>query len=162
MRACPPFGRLVRAVPCWLAGSLAACTIFGSSPAARSPLRERLSTADTSRIEDAARACLSKSGWKVDPVGGLSGGANVVSASKAKDETNLYIQPPEINPRITGGPDYGDPFWSCLGGELSLPGSAASESSPAQPDEPKKPDKTAKPTSGEDEPKPDHAGPPHH
>jgi hypothetical protein len=118
--------------------ALAACSIFGSSPASSGSLRAKLAAADTSRVEDAARACLTKQGWKVDPVGGLSGGANIVSASKAKNEMSVYIQPPEITPRVTGGPDYGDPFWSCLGGELasaSAPPSAASDA----PDPPETP-----------------------
>jgi hypothetical protein len=101
-----------------------ACSTFANSPATRGALHDRLTGADTSRIEDATRACLTKGGWKVDPVGSLSGGANVVTAAKAKSDTSVYIQPPEVSPRITGGPDYDDPFWSCLGEELAKPSTA--------------------------------------
>jgi len=94
---------------------VAACA---TAPAMRSPLRERLATTGTSDVEAAARACLAKEGWRVDSVGSYSGGAMVVSAAKAKDQTAVYIYPPEQKPRITGGPDEGDPFWKCLGGEL--------------------------------------------
>jgi hypothetical protein len=97
---------------------LAACPASSSSPAARSPLREQLASTDTSDVEQAARTCLQKSGWKVDPIGGLSGGANVVTAYKAKEQTDVYIYPPTTNPRITGGPDYTDGFWGCLGHQL--------------------------------------------
>ncbi|HZU85766.1 MAG TPA: hypothetical protein VE987_22730 [Polyangiaceae bacterium] len=113
-----------------------ACATFSTSPATHSPLRDRLAAADTSRVEEAARTCLSKSGWKVDPVGGLSAGANVVTASKAKDETNVYIQPPEVTPRVTGGPDYDDPFWSCLGGELANPSPPPAAAAPGSDDSP--------------------------
>jgi hypothetical protein len=97
-------------------GALGACAI---APAMRSPLRERLATTGTSDVEAAARGCLAKQGWKVDAVGSYSGGAMVVTAGKAKDQTSVYIYPPEQKPRITGGPDAGDPFWKCLGGELA-------------------------------------------
>jgi hypothetical protein len=110
---------LLRALGAPLAIALTACSIFSSSPATKNPLRASLAASDTSRVEDAARVCLRKGGWKVDPVGGDSAGANVVTAMKAKDETKFYIQPPEVIPRVTGGPDYDDPFWSCLGGELA-------------------------------------------
>jgi hypothetical protein len=109
------------------------CSLFATSPATHSPLRERLATADTSTVEEAARACLAKGGWKVDPVGGLAEGANVVSASKAKDQTDLYIQAPEVKPRVTGGPDYDDPFWKCLGGELAGGHAAPATSSSSEP-----------------------------
>jgi hypothetical protein len=95
---------------------VAACA---TAPAMRSPLRERLATTGTSDVEAAVRACLTKQGWKVDTVGSYSGGAMVVSATKAKDMTAVYVYPPEQKPRITGGPDDGDPFWKCVGGELA-------------------------------------------
>jgi hypothetical protein len=98
-----------------LAALAAACA---TTPALRSPLREQLAKSDTSTVEQATRACLKNAGWKVDPVGGLSGGANVVTAFKAKDQTDVYIYPAETSPRITGGPDYADGFWLCLGHEL--------------------------------------------
>jgi hypothetical protein len=101
----------------------AACA---TTPALRSPLREQLASADTPTVEQATRACLKNAGWKVDPVGGLSGGANVVTAFKAKDQTDVYIYPEKTSPRITGGPDYKDGFWMCLGHELGGPGAGGS------------------------------------
>jgi hypothetical protein len=99
---------------------LVRCSTFATSPATHSPLREQLATADTPTLEEAVRACLANGGWKVDPVGGLSGGANVVSAkNNAKEQTQVFIQAPEVKPRLTGGPDYDDPFWKCLGGQLA-------------------------------------------
>jgi hypothetical protein len=99
---------------------LASCGNFlATSPATHSPLREQLARADTPTVEDAVRACLAKGGWKVDPVGSLSGGANVVSAKNTEQITQVYIQAPEMHPRLTGGPEYSDPFWKCLGGQLS-------------------------------------------
>jgi hypothetical protein len=92
---------------------------MGTSPAVHSPLREQLARADTPTVEGAIRACLDKGGWKVDPVGSVSGGANVVSAKNSEQIVQVYIQAPEMHPRITGGPDYGDPFWKCLGGQLA-------------------------------------------
>jgi hypothetical protein len=101
-----------------LAVAAALALACATTPALRSPLREQLAKSDTSTVEQATRACLKNAGWKVDPVGGLSGGANVVTAFKAKDQTDVYIYPAETSPRITGGPDYGDGFWLCLGHEL--------------------------------------------
>lgn len=100
---------------------LASCS---TSPAAQSPLREQLAAADTSKIEEVARACLAKFGWKVDPIGGLAaGGWNVIHASKAKGEAkqaiDVYVQPPGGRPRVTGGPDYDDKFWTCLKKEIA-------------------------------------------
>jgi hypothetical protein len=98
---------------------LPSCANLATSPAGHSPLREQLATADEPTVEEAVRACLGGGGWKVDPVGGLSGGANVVSAKNASNEqTQVFIQGPETHPRITGGPDYNDPFWKCLSGQL--------------------------------------------
>ena len=108
---------------------LASCA---TSPATHSPLRDQLAAADTSKIEEAARACLAKSGWKVDPVGGLSAsGWNVINASKAKVATEVFVQEPGALPRVTGGPDYDDVFWTCLGRELG-----AAKGAPTSPDSP--------------------------
>jgi len=109
---------------------LASCA---TAPAAGGPLGDALAAADNPRIEEAARACLTQSGWKVDPLGGLSGGATVVTAYKAKDQTDVYIYPRETRPRITGGPDYSDAFWRCLGQELA-PGVAKAPGGPSAPD----------------------------
>jgi hypothetical protein len=98
---------------------LPACSLFATSPALKSPLQDRLRKAGTTTIEDAAKACLTQAGWKPDEVGGQAEGANVVSATnKDKDRITVYVQPPEMKPRVTGGPDYDDPFWKCLSREL--------------------------------------------
>ena len=95
---------------------LAACS---TSPSARSPLREALAKADTTDVESAVRTCLTQDGWKVNDVGSVSGGSNVVTAYKAKDQTDVYVHPADQKPRITGGPEDGNPFWKCLRGELA-------------------------------------------
>jgi hypothetical protein len=97
---------------------LACVTSCATAPAARSPLREQLAAADTPSLRDAANDCLAKAGWKVDPFPGLSGGADVVRASKAGVATDVYLYSSDVKPRITGGPDDKDPFWVCLGTEL--------------------------------------------
>jgi hypothetical protein len=106
-----------------------------TSPVVRSPLREQLAKADNSQIEDATRDCLAQGGWKVDPIADLVAGARRVSASKAKDLTEVYINPPDVKPRITGGPDWSsDPFWSCLSAWLAgnKPASPAPSASAAE------------------------------
>lgn len=109
-----------------------ACAFLAKSPAVRSPLHEQLAKAGGTRIEDAAKACLARGGWKPDDVGGFAEGATVVSAkNSAKERVSVYIQPPEMDPRVTGGPDYGDPFWGCLSRELTSPTVAPAEASSA-------------------------------
>jgi hypothetical protein len=105
-----------------LASVMPACAFLAKSPALQSPLHERLAKAGTTGIEDATKACLTKEGWKPDDVGGFAEGATVVSAKNAaKERVSVYIQPPEMNPRVTGGPGYDDPFWQCLARELASP-----------------------------------------
>lgn len=117
--------RPMRASPLML---LAVASCFGAPPT-RAPLHDLLSKADTPQIEDATRTCLTKSGWRVDPVGELVAGANTVSAAKGTDQTQVYIQAPDMNPRVTGGPDSDDAFWSCLSKELKgAPEKTATES----------------------------------
>jgi hypothetical protein len=115
--------------------AVAACT---NAPAARSPLKEELASADNPAVEDAARQCLTKTGWKVDPIGGVSGGATTVTAYKSKTQTEVYIYPPKTAPRITGGPDFDDAFWGCLGRQLGgsggAGGGAGDKSDPADKD----------------------------
>jgi len=94
---------------------LASCA---TAPATRSPLHEQLAAADTPSLRQAAETCLAKTGWKVDPLIGLSGGADVVRASKAGTGTDVYLYAADVSPRITGGPDDRDLFWACLGTEL--------------------------------------------
>jgi hypothetical protein len=108
--------RLLLFVPLFLApGALASCS---TSPAVRSPLRERLAVAANSEVEDATRACLTEGGFKVDPIAELVNGARVVNGSKEKDLVKVYISPSDVKPRVSGGPDYSDPFWKCLGSQL--------------------------------------------
>lgn len=96
--------------------ALAACA---TAPASKSPLKERLAANGNAEVESSVRTCLKEGGWKVDDVGSYHGGANVVTAYKAKDQTDVYIYPPEQHPRITGGPDDGNPFWKCVARELA-------------------------------------------
>jgi hypothetical protein len=95
---------------------LAACA---TAPATRSPLRDQLAVADSPSVRQATSDCLSKGGWKVDPLYGVSGGADVVHASKGDVATEVYINSADVKPRITGGPDDRDPFWACLSATLS-------------------------------------------
>jgi hypothetical protein len=100
----------VVAVTC-LALAVAACA---TAPAMRSPLRERLETADTPTVEDATRACLTDLGWTADPIGSVSGGSNVVSAhNKDREQTQVFVHQADQKPRVTGGPDN-ERFWKCL------------------------------------------------
>lgn len=97
---------------------LAACASCATAPATRSPLREQLAAADAPGLRDVTSGCLTKSGWKVDPLPGVSGGADVIRASKGGVATDVYIYSPDVNPRVTGGPDDRDPFWVCLSSDL--------------------------------------------
>jgi hypothetical protein len=91
-----------------------------TSPASRAPLRDQLAAADTSRIEDATRACLTDAGWKVDPIAEDVFGARRVGGSRGVQSVEVYIYPPTERPRITGGPDWTrDPYWTCLSEELA-------------------------------------------
>lgn len=102
--------------------SVAATAACASSPAMRNPLRDRLAAADTPTVEDAVRGCLTDLDFKVDPVGSLSGGSNVVSAkSKDKEPVQVYVHPPDQKPRVTGGPDD-EKFWKCLASKLGTSG----------------------------------------
>jgi hypothetical protein len=117
-------------IPVVLASLLpaAACSLFAKSPALQDPLHDRLAKADLTTIEDAAKTCLSKAGWKPNDVGSYSEGATVVTAhNAAKEEMSVYIQPQEVAPRVTGGPGYNDPFWGCLGKELEGKAAPAAE-----------------------------------
>jgi hypothetical protein len=96
--------------------AVAACS---TSPAAKAPLRDALAKSELSDVESAVRGCLTDGGWKVDDVGSYAGGANVVTAYKAKDQTDVYIYGAETKPRITGGPDDSNPFWKCVSTTLT-------------------------------------------
>lgn len=105
----------------------AACS---KAPPARSPLREQLAAADTPTIEQVARTCLADEGWKVDPVGSSSNGSNVVIASKSGEgETDVYVNPSDQFPRVTGGPQD-DAFWICMGRLLPGVGPGGASSAP--------------------------------
>ena len=119
----------------FLAATMAACALVSRSPALQSPLHEQLAKADTPTVEQAAKDCLIHGGWKPDDLGGFAEGATVVSAKNdAKETVSVYIQPPEMSPRVTGGPAYDDPFWGCLGRALAgakvTPAPAASGDAP--------------------------------
>jgi hypothetical protein len=99
--------------------SASACSLFARSPAVSNPLHDRLAKAELPEVEDATKACLTKEGWKPDDVGSIAEGSTVVTAKNAaKEQMAVYIHSAEVSPRVTGGPGYGDPFWSCLGHEL--------------------------------------------
>jgi len=115
-----------------LAPVMLGCSFLAKSPAVQSPLHEQLAKAGTTRIEDAVKTCLTGQGWKPDSVGGFAEGATVVSAKNdAKERVSVYIQPPEMNPRVTGGPGYDSPFWRCLSHELATEKAAPAEASSA-------------------------------
>ena len=116
-----------------LASVTPACALVAKSPALQSPLHERLAKADTTTIEDAAKDCLVHEGWTPDDIGGFAEGATVVSAKNAaKQRVSVYIQPPEMNPRVTGDPPYDDPFWGCLSRGLSSAKAAPAEATGAK------------------------------
>jgi len=110
---------------------VAACS---SSPALQKPLVDRLAKADVVQIDDATRACLTQEGWKIDPIAELVNGSRKLTGSKDKVLTEVYINPPDMKPRVTGGPDYSDEFWKCLGPQLKK--GPSTESAPAASDTP--------------------------
>jgi hypothetical protein len=123
---------------------LAAC---GTTPAAKSPLKDALAPQTQHQIEESAMACLTQAGWQVDPFPENVGGMRRVRAVKKGETTELYIQPQGLTPRIQGGPDWGsngDPFWPCM------------EHPPAAADETPAPDSTAKPIDKDDVPPPNY------
>jgi hypothetical protein len=125
-----------------------ACSLFAKSPAVNGPLHERLSKADTSAIEQAANTCYSQAGWKPDDISGYVEGATSVSAKKRNNErVTVYIQAAGANPRVTGGPEYDDPFWKCLSKEMGGGGGPKSteQASSKDPDQSDKPDKSDDP-----------------
>ena len=111
--------------PASIALLLASCA---TAPAARSPLREALAAADRVHVDEAVTACLTASGWKVDPLPGTMADADVLTGAKAGgEETKVYVHGRDMAPRITGGPDDRDRFWDCLATELVHPGTAEKE-----------------------------------
>jgi hypothetical protein len=97
-----------------------ACSLVAKSPALSDPLHARLAKADTSRIEEASKACFIQEGYTPDDVAGDAEGATVVSAKNAaKSRVSVYIQPTGMSPRVTGDPAYDDPFWQCLERDLA-------------------------------------------
>jgi hypothetical protein len=111
----------------------------------KAPLKDALAKAELTDVESAVRGCLAEGGWKVDDVGSYSGGANVVTAYKAKDQTDVYIYGAETKPRITGGPDDSSPFWKCLGKTLAGGGSDSTDDKGKDKDDKDKGDKGDKP-----------------
>jgi hypothetical protein len=123
--------------------SALACSLISKSPALSNPLHDQLAKAELPSIEDATKACLTKEGWKPDDIGSIAEGSTVVTAkNSAKDQISVYIHGEEVSPRVTGGPGYGDPFWSCLGKELAGGGG---KPAPSAEDPAEKPDKADKP-----------------
>ena len=111
---------------------VSACALVAKSPALSSPLRDRLSKADSPAIEDAAKACLMAEGWTPDDMNGEAEGATVVSArNAAKSRVSVYVQPPGSTPRVTGDPPYDDPFWPCLDRQLARGVSAPPAAGPS-------------------------------
>ena len=111
---------------------VSACALVAKSPALSSPLRDRLSRADSPTIEDAAKACFTAEGWTPDDMNGEAEGATVVSARNvAKSRVSVYVQPPGSTPRVTGDPPYDDPFWSCLDRQLARGATAAPPAAPS-------------------------------
>jgi hypothetical protein len=127
---------MLRSAPVLAIATLAlAAAACATSPAMRSPLRERLETADTPAVEDAARACLTDLGWTADPIGSVSGGSNVVSAhNKDREQTQVYVHQADQKPRVTGGPDN-EKFWKCLGQKLGGGGSEDTGDGGTSPDD---------------------------
>jgi hypothetical protein len=128
----------------WLPILLVAAASCATAPASRSPLRERLEASGNAEVEAAVKSCLKNEGWKVDDVGGYSAGANVVTAYKAKDHTDVYIFPPDQKPRISGGPDGNNPFWKCVANELGGGGAKNADQDKSADHEDTPPDKEAK------------------
>jgi hypothetical protein len=145
-RAVLPRVGVSRAVAPCAAATVALAVSCVSSPAMKSPLRERLANADTPAVEDATRACLDANGWTSDPVGSVSGGSNVVTAkNKDKVQTQVFVHPPDQKPRVTGGPDD-DKFWSCLSAKL---GTGADDNAGDKGGSGDKSDKTGKGDNGD-------------
>jgi hypothetical protein len=107
-------------LPILLALAPCACSLFAKSPALADPLHDRLAKADLTAVEDASKACLTRAGWKTDPVDSIAEGSTVVNATdKEKHGMSIYIHGAEVSPRVTGGPPYDDPFWGCLDKQLA-------------------------------------------
>jgi hypothetical protein len=97
-----------------------ACSVLAKSPALADPLHDRLAKAELPAVEDATKACLTSAGWKTDPVDSIAEGSTVVNATDtAKHGMSVYIHGAEVSPRVTGGPPYDDPFWTCLDKQLA-------------------------------------------
>jgi hypothetical protein len=131
-----------------------ACSLFAKSPAVTNgALRERLSKADTSAIEQAANSCYAQAGWKADDISGYVEGATSVSAKKPNNErVTVYIQAAGASPRVTGGPEYDDPFWKCLSKEMGGGGgSKDTDQASKDPDKEDKSDKADKAAKSDDE-----------
>ena len=121
----PRSARVLAVTAITFALAAAACA---TAPAMRSPLRERLATADTPTVEDATRACLTDLGWTAYPIGSVSGGSNVVSAdNKDREQTQVFVHQADQKPRVTGGPDD-EKFWKCLTKTLGGGGGGSDDS----------------------------------
>jgi hypothetical protein len=91
-----------------------ACFYF-APPATRSPLKEKLAPLSSNELEAATRACLQKTGWKMDELVSEHGGIRVLHGKKGDVGASFYLYAEGIAPRITGELANGnDPFWACL------------------------------------------------
>jgi hypothetical protein len=95
---------------------LLACHV---SPAAKSPLKEKLAPLSVLELQQATTACLEKTGWKVDPFPSEHGELIRLHAKKDRSDAALYLYPKGMSPRITGDlADDGQPMWACLDASL--------------------------------------------
>ena len=91
----------------------AAC--YHISPAAKSPLKEKLAPLTEPQLEELVGVCLEKMGWKVDHFPRPFGDAERVRATKKGIDAAVYVYPVGQVPRITGDMAEGaDAFWKCL------------------------------------------------
>jgi hypothetical protein len=89
------------------------------SPAAKSPLKEKLAPLSEVELQQATTACLEKTGWTVDPFPSEHGELRRLHAKKNGLDASLYLYPKGTTPRITGDlAEDGHPIWACL--EASL------------------------------------------
>ncbi len=97
--------------------ALTAAGCMHVSPAAKSPLKEKLAPLSEEQLRELSGACFEKLGWKMDPYPTPFGDTERVRATKGTSEAALYLYPPGIVPRITGDmAEGGDTFWKCLEG----------------------------------------------
>jgi hypothetical protein len=98
-----------------IAASVLAAACIHVSPAAKSPLKEKLAPLSQSQLQEVAGACLEGMGWKMDPYPQPFGDTMRVRFTKADASGALYVYPQGATPRLTGDmAEGGDAFWKCL------------------------------------------------